>query len=179
MNAHYFDAYAKQSRCASIESRWFGYTIVLLIQGYAYQRWLACSLAWLVACVISLLSVLPLQRHWGRKGLFSDGHRRVVQQGKIIIMMVCCLQYLVLMYNHIASSTSGPSLRIAFQHYPSKLISISLKLCSLLLFMHNSHTHYYPLWICLPVVPCEHDWCAFNSYAHQKRITTSFMWKCF
>ena len=48
--------------------------------------------------------------------------------------------------------------------------------------MYDTHDHHYLLQICLPVVPCEHDWCAFNAHsiwftldAHWKQIT-SFMW---
>ena len=28
--------------------------------------------------------------------------------------------------------------------------------------MYHTHAHHYSLQICLPVVPCERDWCAFN-----------------
>ena len=34
--------------------------------------------------------------------------------------------------------------------------------------MYHTNAHHYSLQICLPVVPCEHDQCAFNSDAHQR-----------
>ena len=64
------------------------YTRLHLPWGLWLARWLGFS--WLVARVISLFSVLLLQRHWGRKRLVFWRLRRVVQRGKIIPMVPLC-----------------------------------------------------------------------------------------
>ena len=65
-------------------------------------RSLICSLAWLVglvACTISLLSILFFQQHGKIKILVFWWPRRVVQHDTKIIMMVP-LCYFILMYDH-------------------------------------------------------------------------------
>lgn len=133
---HYFGAHPKQIWFALVEST---SSDGLDTHSIHYYWWL-CEvapttrlLAWFVTHVRLLLSVLPLHNVWEEGGSFSDGQEECYYTVKWWSQWFHCLQYLVLMYNWTACSTSGTSLSTDFQHCNGKLISIFSMLCRFLL----------------------------------------------
>ena len=129
MNAHWVDAHPMRIGCKSDRIhlvRWFGCAfkqdfIIIHDSREVMPTTRSLARSALLVCLaygacLSLLSVLLLQQHWGKRGLFADGQVEWYSTVKLKVRWFRCLQHLNLTYySRPARCVSGASLRTAFQ----------------------------------------------------------------